>query len=185
MSTGLLVRTPPSISRLKGPVADTMHHLDNEGPPLSNHSLGVGACGLFFSRSKDPSSFVSGLNFVNAWYANNSMDLFLDFRLNFPGINAGVLFGVDYFFNNRSSPLYVGLAAGPQYLKKAGASFQDRAGASFKCHAGYIVEISRQMQLRVQVPYMLFAGTKIANTIGIELQCIFFGPYRDVKVLHQ
>ena len=120
---------------------------------------------------------------MNSWHTNSSLDLFLDVRCNFPGVNVICLFGFDYFFKDRLVPYYLGVAAGPQYLEKAGAAFRDRSGVSFTLHAGYGIDLNRQMQLRIQTPFMLFAGTKIANSIGLEIQCIFFGPYRDVKVL--
>jgi hypothetical protein len=184
MNAGRLILAPPAFSRLKGPNADTANPSDKASTPLSTHSWRIGASGLLLFCNKEKQSFLPGLSFVNAWYADNAMDLFLDIRLNVPGAHAGLMFGFDYYFNDRQIPFYTGLAVGPHYLEKAGAQFRDRAGISFMGHSGYFTDFNRNMQIRIQIPYQLYIGTKFAYSIGLEMQCIFFGPYRDVKVLH-
>jgi hypothetical protein len=184
MDAGLLDQTPPSISRIKGPTEGPAPTLKNEGSPLSAHSFGFGSCGMFLINDNGGSLVKPGLNYINSWFANTSMDLFLDFQLIFPEINPGLLFGFDYFFGEQRGPLFAGMALGPHYFRKAGPEFRDRSAVAFLCHAGYTVDISRQMQFRFQIPYELYVGTKFAQVIGLELQCMFFGQYRDVKVLH-
>jgi hypothetical protein len=184
INAGLMTIVPPSISRFKGLPSDAEKPLEKPSAPLSTFSWGCGASGRLLMLSKGKgSSFLSGLNVIASWYTNSSIDLFLDFHWNFPGINTNFLFGGDYFFRDRQSAFFVGIGLGPYYLEKSGAVFRDHSGASFMCHAGYSADLNRRMQLRIQVPYTLFTGTKIANSIGMEALFVFFGPYRDVKVL--
>ena len=177
---------PPSISRFKGLPSDAEKSLEKPSPPLSTFSWGCGASARLLVLNKEKgSSFLSGFSAIASWYTNSSIDLFLDFHWNFPGINTNFLFGGDYFFKDRQSAFFAGFGLGPYYLEKSGAVFRDRGGASFMCHAGYSADFNRRTQLRIQVPYTLFTGTKIANSIGMEALFVFFGPYRDVKVLNE
>ncbi len=184
MTASRLEPSPPSNSRMKGPVIDSMQQTGEEGTPLSTHGLGVGASGaVFFIKMDTASTFLPGLTFINSWYINSSVDLFLDFHWVFPGINSMCIFGFDYNLKRRMKPFYIGAGAGVYYLEKIGSELRDHIGASFITHAGYTFDLNKQMQLRVQVPYRLLVGTKIASSIGIELQLFFFGPYRDIKAL--
>ncbi len=183
MNAGLLVLAAPSVSRIKGPSpADTAPPSDKNGPPLSSHSFGFGASGMYRLDDHGAASASPGFDFVNAWFANTSTDLFLDMRWNFPEIRAALLFGFDYFLSGRRGPLLAGLAFGPQYQEKAGP-LRDCLGIVFLGHAGCAVDVSRRMQLRFQVPLTIETGTKIAYSIGVEIQSIFFGPYRDIRIL--
>jgi len=184
MTAGLLALAPLSISRIKGPGSDHMQPQEKATTPLSTHGVGAGACGALVFLNTEKMFFSSGLSLLNSWYTNNSTDLFLYLHWNFPGINADGILGIDYYPKGRKAPFYAGMGIGPTYMEKAGVHFQDRMGATLTCHLGYTVDLNRQTQLRIQIPYSLFVGTKFANNIGMEIICLFFGPYRDVQVLH-
>jgi hypothetical protein len=184
LNAGGLVLASPSVSHIKGPAPENAAQPEKEGPPLSTHGWGPGVSGMLLSVTKEPSLFLTGLHYVNTWYATAAADLFLDLRCQFPGNNAAIVFGLITYFNRHGSTFFAGLGMGPQYIEKAGAGFKDRTGVAFMLQAGYSVEVSRRMELRFQVPYTLFAANKTASQIGIEAQWLFFGPYRDVKVLH-
>jgi hypothetical protein len=186
MNASRLVLAALTQSRIKGPVARSEQTpMQEESVPLSTHSWGAGVTGMLFFFDKEKASvFFPGLSFVNSWYSNGSIDLFLNFHWNFPGINALCLFGFDYYFMKRRLPFYFGLGAGPHYLERAGNDAKARPGLSLSPHFGLMIDLNRQTQLRMQVPYTVSGGMKIASSIGLELQCIFYGPYRDVKVLH-
>jgi hypothetical protein len=184
MNATRLAVAPPKESQIKGQTARRNQAFDEEGPPLSIHSWGGGASGImFFFNNNKTLSLLPGLSLVNSWYTTNSMDLFLDLHWNTPGTNAGFLFGFDYYFQNRRLPVYFGMAAGPHYFEKAGDTPQERAGISFLCRLGYLVDINRQMQLRMQVPLLASAGMKTAYGAGFEIQCIFLGPLRNIRAL--
>lgn len=186
MSKNLLLLNPVMATNRKGSNPVPAFE-EKETTPLSVYSWGVGAQFLLIHLEKERGSKqFSGVSFKNVVFINAYNNLFLDFHCMFPGINAGADMGFDYIFETLEKPnsFYIGAGAGAYYLEKTGNNLANRVGAALTAHAGYRVDVSSRTQLCFQMPYSVVVGPGINHFLGLEISCIFFGPYKDVKVLH-
>ena len=186
MNKNLLALNPVTATRKKG----TFHEeaaIEKETTPLSVYSWGLGAQFLLIHLEKDREARqLSGVSFKNLLFINAHNNLFFNFHCLFPGINAGADIGFDYLFETFEKPqrFYIGAGAGAYYLEKKGVGFSQRMGVALIAHAGYSVYLNGRTQLCFQAPYTLVVGHGVNHLIGLEISCIFSGPYKDVKVLH-
>jgi hypothetical protein len=184
MSENMLALTPISATNKKGP---NLKHGSNEKEtaPLSVYGWGVGARYLLLFTEKGGERQLYGLTFNNEVYMNERCNLFFNFYWLLPGINAGADIGFDYLFKADEKPgFFVGSGIGAYYLDNSGNRFSQRMGAGFTVHAGYSVDLSSRTQLYFQLPYTFVAGPN-SHVVGLAVHCIFSGPYKEVKVLHE
>jgi len=186
MSADKLLLNPVKTTKKKGLTVEPPTN-EKETTPLSVYSWGIGARFLLVHMEGNRElRHLSGVSFKNVLYLNQRNNLFFDAHFLFPGIVAGADIGVDYLFETREKrhSVFIGAGVGAYYLDTSNTKLTRRIGAALTVHAGYCVDLSGRMQLCFMAPYTVVASPGVHHFLGLEIGCIFSGPYKDVKVLH-
>jgi hypothetical protein len=178
----LFETTMPLLSRFKGPSVQGQTP-EPDSTPLSRHSFAIGASFSAFAHDKK-TEFQPELCLYRSTYLNRTTSFYIQLGYFLNGLNFVGNIGLDWSIGSPSMPFFVGAGAGVFYLEKLGNAFRERMGLTLGGNVGYGIAISETSQLRIAVPYSVYFGPKIANSIGIEAQLIFFGLYRNITVLH-
>ena len=88
---------------------------------------------------------------------------------------------LDYLMATGAIKPFVGIGGGIRYFDKAGP-FGDNIGASGTVHAGLILDVIDEMQLRIRVPYHVVANKAMDQGVGIDVGFLFSSPLRTTKV---
>lgn len=150
---------------------------------LAPYSLGLGAgvISALNSELKDESpafmkmSVIQSITFADKW----SMGLDIDWLL--PGQNWGGELSVDYLFANGAIQPFLGAGGGMRYFE-SGSDFGHNIGASGTVHAGMLISVMDELQLRIRVPFHVVANDAGDMGVGLDVGVLFSSPQRTTKV---
>jgi hypothetical protein len=151
---------------------------------LSPYSFGVGG-GVITSLNDELSdrspafmklSLIQSITFAERF--NMGMDL--DWLL--PGQNWGLDLSLDYLLATGSIKPFLGAGGGFRYFDKRGSSFGNDIGAAGTVHAGMLIDVLDELQLRIRVPFHFVGNTAGDRGVGVDLGILFSSPHRNTKV---
>lgn len=157
---------------------------DTVNVSLSPYSLGLGA-GVITAlnpelEDESPAfmklSLIQSITFAERW----NMGLDLDWML--PGQNWGGELSVDYLLTTGSFRPFIGAGGGMRYFEKSGSSFGDDIGVSGTIHAGMMLDVMDELQLRIRVPFHMVANTDGDRGVGLDIGFLFSSPHRNTQV---
>ena len=152
--------------------------------PLSVYSWGIGLAGERISPAGGaPPRGLAGLSLVNWLYVSSQCNFFCDGLFMPAGTNAAVSAGFDFLPAKTALNPYIGAGAGILYSEKAATTFANRIGVGLVGRMGCLLDLNDRLQIRVQIPGMIFAQHGIGYRVGLEAACVFSGPYKNVRVL--
>lgn len=157
---------------------------DTISASLSPYSLGLGA-GVISALNDELSarsaafmklSIIQSIQFTEHF----SMGLDLDWML--PGQSWGGELSLDYLLATGPIKPFVGVGGGFRYFDKYGSDFGNDIGASGTVHAGMLLDVMDELQLRVRVPYHMVGNTAGDQGVGVDVGFLFSSPLRTTKV---
>jgi hypothetical protein len=150
---------------------------------LSPYSLGLGA-GVISAVNDELSNRSAAfmkLSVIQSMQFTNHLAAGLDLDWMLPGQNWGGDLTLDYLMATGAIKPFVGIGGGIRYFDKAGP-FGDNVGASGTVHAGLLLDVIDEMQLRIRVPYHVVANKAMDQGVGIDVGFLFSSPLRTTKV---
>jgi hypothetical protein len=174
--TGLTGRTAMAEELNLNEKADTVQ------VSLSPYSIGLGA-GVISALNDELSdespaflkmSLIQSINFQEHW----NLGLDLDWLL--PGKNWGGDLSLDYLLATGSFKPFIGAGGGFRYFEKT--DFGHDIGASGTVHAGMILDVLDELQLRIRVPFHIVANDAGDRGVGLDAGFLFSSPHRKTKV---
>jgi len=149
---------------------------------LAPYSLGLGA-GVVSAVNDELSarsaaflklSVIQSVQFTDHVAAGLDLDWLL------PGQNWGGDLTLDYLILTGAIKPFVGIGGGIRYFDKG--AFGDGIGASGTVHAGLILDVMDEMQLRIRVPFHVVANKDMDQGVGLDVGFLFSSPLRTTKV---
>ncbi|MBW8887988.1 MAG: hypothetical protein JF616_09555 [Fibrobacteres bacterium] len=150
---------------------------------IAPYSLGLGAGVLSSINNElsDRSAAFLKLSVIQSIQFTDHVAAGLDLDWLLPGQNWGGDLTLDYLMLTGAIKPFVGIGGGIRYFDKAGP-FGDNIGASGTVHAGLILDVMDEMQLRIRVPYHVVANKAMDQGVGIDVGFLFSSPLRTTKV---
>ena len=157
---------------------------DTVAASLSPYSFGLGG-GVISSLNDELSdespsflklSVTQSIQFQEHWVAGLDLDWML------PGQNWGGDLTLDYLLATGSFKPFIGAGGGFRYFDKQGSSFGNDIGASGTVHAGMLLDVLDELQLRIRVPFHVVANTAGDRGVGVDVAFLFSSPLRNTKV---
>jgi hypothetical protein len=150
---------------------------------LSPYSLGLGAGVLSAVNDElsDRSAAFLKLAVIQSLQFTDHMAAGLDVEWWLPGQTWGGELTLDYLMATGAIKPFVGVGGGFRYVDKAGP-FGDNVGAAGSVHAGLILDVMDELQLRVRVPYHVVANKTMDQGVGIDVGFLFSSPLRTTRV---
>jgi len=150
---------------------------------LSPYSLGLGAGAISAVNDElsNRSAAFLKLSVIQSLQFTDHMAAGLDLDWMLPGQNWGGELTVDYLMLTGAIKPFVGVGGGIRYWDKAG-SFGDNFGAAGSVHAGLLLDVLDELQLRIRVPYHVVADKDMDQGLGIDVGFLFSSPLRTTKV---
>lgn len=151
---------------------------------LSPYSFGLGA-GVVTAlnpelEDESPAfmklSIIQSITFAERW----NMGLDLDWLL--PGQNWGGELSLDYLLATGSFQPFIGAGGGMRYFDKSSRDFGENIGVSGTVHAGMLLDVMDELQLRIRVPFHMIANRDGDRGVGLDVGFLFSSPHRNTKV---
>jgi hypothetical protein len=151
---------------------------------LSPYSFGLGG-GVISSLNDELSdrsptflklTVTQSIQFQDHWVAGLDLDWML------PGQNWGGDLTLDYLLATGNFKPFIGAGGGFRIFDKLGSSFGNDIGASGTVHAGMLLDVLDELQLRVRVPFHVVANTAGDRGVGVDVAFLFSSPLRNTKV---
>jgi hypothetical protein len=151
---------------------------------LSPYSLGLGG-GVLSSLNDELSdrsptflklSLVQSIQFQDHWIAGLDLDWML------PGQSWGGDLTLDYLLATGGFKPFLGIGGGFRYFDKHGSDFGNDIGAAGTVHAGMLLDVLDELQLRIRVPFHVVANTAGDRGVGVDVAFLFSSPLRNSKV---
>lgn len=151
---------------------------------LSPYSIGLGAGAIYALNeeleNESPAfmklSIIQSITFADRW----NMGLDLDWLL--PGSNWGGELSLDYLLATGSFKPFLGAGGGFRYFDKENSSFGNSIGASGTVHAGMLLDVLDELQLRIRVPFHIVGNTDGDRGAGLDVGFLFSSPHRGTQV---
>jgi hypothetical protein len=143
--------------------------------------VGVGAMTAINPELRDESAAHIRLSFAQSIRFQENLDLGLDVDWWGPGGNWGGTLFLDYVFGKGALQPLIGLGAGIHnwdYYDKFGEGF----GTAFTAHAGIMMDVTDELQLRVRVPYHLTFNANQDMSAGLDIALLISSPHRKTNV---
>jgi hypothetical protein len=150
---------------------------------LSPYSLGLGA-GVISALNEelsDRSAAFLKLSVIQSLQFTDHLAAGLDLDWMLPGQSFGGELTFDYLMATGAVKPFVGLGGGIRYFDKAGP-FGDNLGAAGSIHAGLILDVMDELQLRIRLPYHVVANQAKDQGVGIDVGFLFSSPLRTTRV---
>ena len=164
--------------------------------PLKIYSGGFGG-GAMYSLNKEFSASMGGdvlgkLTIMNSWEFVPDVALFGDASWYIKGeglLNFGLDLGCDYYLSQSRVKPFVGVGVGAHYFDlvdlEGVGGFGSKFGVSLTGHAGFALEMTETVHVRVRVPYhFVIAGDKQYHGVGVDVGVMFLSNLRKVQQLH-
>lgn len=151
---------------------------------LSPYSLGLGA-GVITSLNdelSERSAAFMKLSIIQSIQVTEHVAMGLDLDWMLPGQSWGGEISLDYLMATGPIKPFVGIGGGFRYFDKYGSDFGNDIGASGTVHAGMLLDVMDELQLRVRVPFHMVGNTAGDQAIGVDVGFLFSSPLRTTKV---
>lgn len=151
---------------------------------LSPYSLGLGAgviTALNDELSERSAAFMK-LSIIQSIRFGEHLSMGLDLDWMLPGQSWGGELSLDYLMATGPIQPFVGIGGGFRYFDKYGSAFGDDLGASGTVHAGMLLDVMDELQLRVRVPFHVVGNTAGDQGVGVDVGFLFSSPLRTTKV---
>jgi hypothetical protein len=151
---------------------------------LSPYSLGVGAGAIaaLNPELKNESEMFMKVSVIQSIALNDLFNVGLDLDWLFPGANWGGTLNLDYTAPMQHFKPFIGVGAGMSFFDKNDQAFGKGFGPSVTVHAGLLMDIMDELQLRVRVPFTVVADHDGDRTVGVDIGLLFSSPHRNTKV---
>lgn len=153
--------------------------------PLKVYSggLGVGSIVSINEELQNKSKQFVSVSLINSVYLQDHISLFIDANWFGPGENFAANIGADFFMTKSGFRPFVGLGVGVQYFDKTD-DFGDNIGPAGTVHAGFLLDVTDQFQVRFRVPYYAVANETRDHAAGLEVGFLFSPRFKNVKKLN-
>jgi hypothetical protein len=121
-------------------------------------------------------SVSQSIHFQERWMAGLDLDWLA------PGNNWGGDLTLDYLLATGNFKPFIGAGGGFRYFDKTGSSFGNDIGASGTVHAGMLLDVLDELQLRIRVPFHVVANTAGDRGVGVDVAFLFSSPLRNTKI---
>ena len=150
---------------------------------LSPYSLGLGAgvVSALNDELSDQSAAFLKLSVIQSMQFGEHVAAGMDLDWLLPGQNWGGELTLDYLMATGAIKPFVGVGGGFRYFDKPGA-FGDNLGAAGSVHAGLMLDVMDEMQLRIRVPFHVVANKAGDQGVGLDVGFLFSSPLRTTKV---
>jgi hypothetical protein len=150
---------------------------------LSTYSwgLGAGVISAINDELSDRSAAFLKLSVIQSLQFTDHLAAGLDLDWMLPGQTWGGELTFDYLMATGAIKPFVGFGAGFRYVDKAGP-FGDNVGGAGSVHAGLMLDVLDELQLRIRVPYHVVANTTMDQGVGIDVGFLFSSPLRKTRV---
>lgn len=152
---------------------------------LSPYSLGIGAGAIaaLNPELKNESEMFFKVSVIQSIALNDFVTVGLDLDWLFPGANWGGALNLDYTMPvGRGLKPFIGVGAGMNSFDKSGQDFGQGFGPSATVHAGLLLDVMDELQLRIRVPFTIVADHDGDRTVGLDIGLLFSSPHRNTKV---
>lgn len=172
-------------SRIKGnEEAENKYSSTLSHSPLSKFSWGIGTGVMMddiVGKVWDRDAIV---NWSGFYEVNNRIDFSVDLYGLINGKNAGAVAGIDYRLGSfEKGNISLGAMAGLEYLGSRKYNPDNQLSLVLSIKAAFTAEISDRVNMQLYVPYTVVINDPLVHRVGVGLQFIFSGRYRNVGVL--
>jgi hypothetical protein len=122
------------------------------------------------------------LSLIQSMQFTDHLNAGLDLDWMLPGQSWGGELSVDYLMATGPIKPFVGVGGGFRYFDKYGSSFGDDLGVSGTVHAGMLLDVLDELQLRIRVPFHVVANKAGDRGVGLDVGFLFSSPLRTTKV---
>jgi hypothetical protein len=180
-----LLPNPVAMNRVKGANLAASKSLEMTTGPLSTYSWGLGAGAVIaLSPELREERAILKVGWANSLYISDNTSLFFNADWIAFGRNFSGDIGFDYTWPGAFFHPFAGIGVGVANFDKGASAMRETLGPSATVHLGFNREIGGRTGLRIQVPYTVVFNDATDQTIGLEVQLMWFGKFRDVRVLH-
>ena len=153
--------------------------------PLKIYSCGFGTGALMSLNEelRDVSRQFFRISVVNTFSVRDHLSLFLDADWLAPKGNVGADLGVDAIFLRQDFRPFVGVGLGVHYIDRD-EPFGDSFGPSFTAHAGFSLDLSDNVAVRMRLPYHFIFTKQRDQAIGVDFGFIFSSRFKKVRKLN-
>ncbi|MBN1307828.1 MAG: hypothetical protein JXA18_07920 [Chitinispirillaceae bacterium] len=159
-----------------------------EGVPTSplkiyGGGFAVGALMSINEELQDVSKQFFRLSFVNTFSVRDHLGLFLDVDWFIPYMNAGADVGIDILFSRSDFRPFAGLGCGAHYIDRD-EEFGDSFGPSITAHAGFTLDLTDNVAVRMRLPYHIIFNERRDHGVGLDFGFIFSSRFKKVRKLN-
>jgi hypothetical protein len=173
---------PLEISRFKGPLAAYHPTTAAATSPLSTYSFGLGT-GFVVIRARERPQITFAV--CNGWYVSQALALFVDGVWAGLSANGGVDVGLDYAVLRQTPQVSIGAGLGVWYQDVHLQPTLGNIGPSCTARIGMGLDVGKRTRLGLLLPIRFTTGDRSLLMAGMEMRVMWYGPYRDVAVLHK
>lgn len=163
---------------------DTSNHPDTVKVGLAPYSIGFGAGAIAAVNSElaqESEAFLK-LSLVQSIQFGDHMAMGVDIDWFAPGANWGGDLTVSYLMGNAAFKPFIGGGAGLHWFDKSGQDFGQGLGPSAVVHAGLMLDVLDELQMRIRVPFHFIANKDQDRGIGVDVAILFGSPLRTKRV---
>jgi hypothetical protein len=151
--------------------------------PLSRLRLG-GGIGFLVSLNNDAERNLH-LDLTGSYYVRKSLEFIFDFYLNPLTLSAGFGAGIDYLHGLESGKLNFGGLLGCELHSDKKLYAGNAAEPFVGLRTGFTGDLNKRMQFEILIPYYAVFGEHLTHKIGVELELLIGGRFKDVAVYHE
>ena len=178
----LLALAAAAVTPLRAEDLNLNERPDTQTVSLSPYSLGLagGALAAMNDELMDISeqflklSVIQSIVFQERWSLNLDADWLL------PGKNLGLDLSADYLLATGGFKPFLGAGGGIRYFDRA--TLGEGLGSSITAHAGMLLDVLDEMQLRIRVPFHYVLNEDRDMGVGIDVGVLFSSPLRTTRV---
>jgi hypothetical protein len=155
---------------------------DMQTVSLSPYSLGMGggAIAALNDELMDISEQFLKVSVIQSIVFQRHWSLGMDANWYLPGKNMGMNMNLDYLFGTGAFRPFIGAGGGIQYFDRA--TLGEGLGPSTGVHAGLLIDILDELQLRIRVPFQIVSNEDRDMTVGLDGGFLFSSHLRKKKV---
>lgn len=163
---------------------DTSSHPDTVLHALSPYSLGIGIGALAAGNRElvDESEAFLKLSLVQSVHFRRFFEAGLDLNWLAPGNNWSGEATLSFMFGQAAFRPFIGGGAGIGYFDKEGQDFGQGLGVSATAHAGLMLDVMDEVQVRLRVPYTMVTNKDQDRTVGMDLAVLFGTSLHNKRV---
>jgi len=152
--------------------------------PLKIYSGGfaMGALMSINGALRDVSKQFFRISYVNTFAVGDHGGLFLDIDYFAPKNNTGADLGVDIVFSPSAFRPFIGMGGSVHYIDRDEA-FGDNFGPSFTAHAGFTIDLTENVAVRMHIPYHIILNEQRDMAVGLDCGFLFSSRFKKARKL--